>query len=172
MTDLYFVLLILCRYYYWFAFPAFIAKPAWDIGDNGWVEAEKVMGVTAVGWCLRIESLVFTCIQLASIHAALQEKSPLLPYFLARPSTNTSYEIAPVSEYATFFANVSEDSVRVYMVKAAPSGSCRGTAYRVFHRPFRSCPEPWLAPTQPPCIPSFSSPLLHTYASHLELARR
>ena len=48
LTDLPFTLLTLSRYYYWFAFPAFVAKPAWDIGDNGWVEAENVMAIAAV----------------------------------------------------------------------------------------------------------------------------
>jgi hypothetical protein len=27
------------KYYYWFAFPAFVAKPAWEIGDEGWTNA-------------------------------------------------------------------------------------------------------------------------------------
>ena len=27
------------KYYYWFAFPAFASKPAWEIGDEGWKSA-------------------------------------------------------------------------------------------------------------------------------------
>ena len=29
------------QYYYWFAFPAFVAKPAWEIAENGWKPAEE-----------------------------------------------------------------------------------------------------------------------------------
>lgn len=36
------------RYYYWFAFPAFVAKPAWSIGDAGWQSAEAALGEEAV----------------------------------------------------------------------------------------------------------------------------
>jgi ubiquitin-like modifier-activating enzyme ATG7 len=40
------------RYYYWFAFPALVAKPAWEIEDHGWVEAESTVGVEAVSTSL------------------------------------------------------------------------------------------------------------------------
>ncbi|KAI5116668.1 hypothetical protein M0805_007840 [Coniferiporia weirii] len=80
------------KYYYWFAFPAFVAKPAWTIGEPGWQVAEDALGRDA----------------LASIHAQLQ--SPVKPYFLARPSSDSNssgaYEVAPLSEYSTFFASV------------------------------------------------------------------
>ncbi|KAJ8482112.1 hypothetical protein ONZ45_g15064 [Pleurotus djamor] len=29
------------KYYYWFAFPAFASKPAWEIEDRGWVSIEE-----------------------------------------------------------------------------------------------------------------------------------
>ncbi|KIJ43809.1 hypothetical protein M422DRAFT_30685 [Sphaerobolus stellatus SS14] len=82
------------KYYYWFAFPAFVAKPAWEIGDEGWAEAEGQ----------------FTSDGLASIHKGIQGTSPILPYFLVRKSADaSSYETAPVSEYSVFFANVPEE---------------------------------------------------------------
>jgi ubiquitin-like modifier-activating enzyme ATG7 len=28
------------QYFYWFAFPAFVSKPAWDISENGWRPAQ------------------------------------------------------------------------------------------------------------------------------------
>jgi ubiquitin-like modifier-activating enzyme ATG7 len=34
------------QYYYWFAFPAFVAKPAWEIADNGWKAAEAQLTAT------------------------------------------------------------------------------------------------------------------------------
>lgn len=36
------------KYYYWFAFPAFVSKPSWEIGGDGWVGAETVLGAEAV----------------------------------------------------------------------------------------------------------------------------
>jgi ubiquitin-like modifier-activating enzyme ATG7 len=36
------------QYYYWFAFPAFVAKPAWEIADNGWKAAEAQLTATQV----------------------------------------------------------------------------------------------------------------------------
>lgn len=75
------------KYYYWFAFPALVAKPAWSISDPGWQPAAEVLGISA----------------LSSIHVKLP--STPLPYFLARPSGN-EYDIAPISEFSTFFANI------------------------------------------------------------------
>lgn len=37
------------KYFYWFAFPAFVARPAWTIGGEGWRGAEEVLGLEAVG---------------------------------------------------------------------------------------------------------------------------
>ena len=36
------------KYYYWFAFPAFVSKPAWEISDEGWLSAEGEYGTDAV----------------------------------------------------------------------------------------------------------------------------
>lgn len=36
------------QYYYWFAFPAFVAKPAWEIADDGWKFAEEQLSATQV----------------------------------------------------------------------------------------------------------------------------
>ncbi|KAF8578839.1 E1-like protein-activating [Ramaria rubella] len=114
------------KYYYWFAFPALVAKPAWEIHDDGWVEAQNILGTES----------------LASILTALQERSPQLPYFLARPSPDSSsYEIAPVSEYETFFANTPEDSRIVSFIDSSPHIQNPGwplrnlLAYLRFHHP-------------------------------------
>ncbi|KAF8523725.1 hypothetical protein BU17DRAFT_63663 [Hysterangium stoloniferum] len=114
------------KYYYWFAFPAFLAKPAWEIGDDGWIEAESKLGVES----------------LTSIHAALQKTSPHLPYFLARPSSDGAfYEIAPVSEYDEFFLNTPEISRVVAFIDPSPHAQNPGwplrnlLAYLRFHNP-------------------------------------
>ena len=36
------------KYYYWFAFPAFVSKPAWEIGGDGWKAADGELGAEAV----------------------------------------------------------------------------------------------------------------------------
>ena len=36
------------KYYYWFAFPAFVSKPAWEIGDEGWTNAVDHLGQEGV----------------------------------------------------------------------------------------------------------------------------
>jgi len=42
------------KYYYWFAFPAFVSKPAWEIGEEGWRNASEEFEVPV----LRIQSAV------------------------------------------------------------------------------------------------------------------
>lgn len=36
------------KYYYWFAFPAFVSKPAWEIADDGWKDATSEFSSDAV----------------------------------------------------------------------------------------------------------------------------
>ncbi|KAG2153424.1 hypothetical protein DEU56DRAFT_868769 [Suillus clintonianus] len=37
------------QYYYWFAFPAFVSKPAWQISENGWKPAdEEIKGMESI----------------------------------------------------------------------------------------------------------------------------
>nr|VWO96764.1 Ubiquitin-like modifier-activating enzyme ATG7 (ATG12-activating enzyme E1 ATG7) (Autophagy-related protein 7) [Ganoderma boninense] len=67
------------KYYYWFAFPAFAAKPAWEI-DGDWASAESKLGADA-------------------LHASPR------PFFLVRTSAGQTIT-APVEEYQSFFANV------------------------------------------------------------------
>jgi ubiquitin-like modifier-activating enzyme ATG7 len=41
------------QYYYWFAFPAFVAKPAWEISENGWKGVDEQLSTAQVSspWC-------------------------------------------------------------------------------------------------------------------------
>lgn len=36
------------KFFYWFAFPAFVSKPAWEILDPGWTNADGVFSPDAV----------------------------------------------------------------------------------------------------------------------------
>ncbi|KAH9934441.1 E1-like protein-activating [Epithele typhae] len=74
------------KYFYWFAFPAFVTKPAWEI-DADWQAAEDVLGADT----------------LSVVHA--QQHASTRPFFLVR-TTSGKTETAPVEDYASFFAEV------------------------------------------------------------------
>ncbi|KAF8621303.1 hypothetical protein AX15_007901 [Amanita polypyramis BW_CC] len=77
------------KYYYWFAFPAFVAKPAWEIDDPyGWKGATDE----------------FSDEQLSLIHDQLKARQNPLPFFLVRSDTRESISVAPVEEYESFFS--------------------------------------------------------------------
>ncbi|KDQ19117.1 hypothetical protein BOTBODRAFT_28607 [Botryobasidium botryosum FD-172 SS1] len=85
------------KFYYWFAFPAFISKPAWEIEESGWQTAEDNLGRGA------LESIFTSAQSLGG--------SSTPAFFLARPSSIPSeYETAPLGQYATFFANTAQSS--------------------------------------------------------------
>ncbi len=55
------------KYYYWFAFPAFVASPAWHITERGWVPAIEAG---------------FNEAQMSSIHEQLSRNQPSLAFFV------------------------------------------------------------------------------------------
>jgi len=73
------------KFYYWFAFPAFVAKPAWEIDPPGWRYAESVLSRET----------------LASIKP---EQSAFLLILPSSPSEKPS--TAPLSSYPSFFDRV------------------------------------------------------------------
>ncbi|KAH7105987.1 E1-like protein-activating [Auriculariales sp. MPI-PUGE-AT-0066] len=79
------------RYYYWFGFPAFAAKPAWEIDAAGWTPAQQTLGAPL----------------LSAVSQSLQS-SPLPAFFLVR-KTASGADLAPVKDYTSFFANVPEN---------------------------------------------------------------
>jgi ubiquitin-like modifier-activating enzyme ATG7 len=88
------------KYFYWFAFPAFVSKPAWEITGTGWTPATDV---------LPHETLV-------SVHVQLRDMTT--PFFLIRQSDTT--HVAPVEQFEEFFADVPASSQTVGFVD--PSG--------------------------------------------------
>ncbi|KJA17472.1 hypothetical protein HYPSUDRAFT_46420 [Hypholoma sublateritium FD-334 SS-4] len=82
------------KYYYWFAFPAFVSKPAWEIHDRGWHSAEEELGVDA----------------LSAIHVQLTSQSTAFPYFLVRKEPSGGVSIAPVESYETFYASTASEN--------------------------------------------------------------
>ncbi|PCH36981.1 E1-like protein-activating [Wolfiporia cocos MD-104 SS10] len=92
------------KYYYWFAFPALAAKPAWEIDDAGWAPAAAHLPESA----------------LAALHASTQHAPRA--FFLVRVRDG-SPELGTVEAYDAFFAGVPEDERTIAFVdpSAAPS---------------------------------------------------
>ncbi|KAG6908597.1 hypothetical protein DXG01_004000 [Tephrocybe rancida] len=77
------------KYYYWFAFPAFVSKPAWEIPED-WKNASEEFSVET----------------LTKIHDQLHSRASPLPFFLVREDAT----ISPVEDYSTFFASTPPSS--------------------------------------------------------------
>ncbi|RDB29505.1 Ubiquitin-like modifier-activating enzyme ATG7 [Hypsizygus marmoreus] len=87
------------KYYYWFAFPAFVSKPAWEIAEDGWRDATDQFSSEA----------------LSSIHTQFHSHPSPLPFFLVRSDSNGT-SIAPVESYATFFESTPPSSQTIAFV--------------------------------------------------------
>ncbi|THH32938.1 hypothetical protein EUX98_g1274 [Antrodiella citrinella] len=74
------------KYYFWFSFPAFVSKPAWET-DGDWENASQS----------------FSDATLTAVHSSLHQHPR--SFFLVR-TTNDTHEVASVEEYATFFKDV------------------------------------------------------------------
>lgn len=85
------------KYYYWFAFPAFVSKPAWEIGEEGWRKASEEF-------------------ELSSIHAQLRGQSSPLPYFLIKKGASGGVSIAPLESYEEFYASTSPEAQTIGFV--------------------------------------------------------
>ncbi|KAG8745053.1 Autophagy protein 7 [Ceratobasidium sp. 414] len=99
------------KFFYWFAFPAFVAKPAWEIDVRGWLSAEEQLGRQA----------------LESIHTAVSnppgDGASHVAFFIARPTKSSSgevtYETASVGQWGSFFNGVADDKVEFYLLGIA-----------------------------------------------------
>lgn len=73
------------QYFYWFAFPAFVSKPAWQISDNGWKPAdEEIQG-------------------LEPIYDSLFKSTR--PFFLVKEIDGIT-EVGAIEQYEEFFAGI------------------------------------------------------------------
>ncbi|KAH7907877.1 hypothetical protein BJ138DRAFT_1158950 [Hygrophoropsis aurantiaca] len=78
------------QYYYWFAFPAFVSKPAWEISENGWKSADEELSAN----------------QLTTIHQSLYDDT--VPFFLVKTSGD-SVQVGMVEKFDEFFGDVSSE---------------------------------------------------------------
>ncbi|KAJ1301333.1 hypothetical protein OPQ81_003733 [Rhizoctonia solani] len=85
------------KFFYWFAFPAFVAKPAWEIDSSGWLSAEEQLGR---------ENLLSLYNSFSTLS---KDKSSYPPYFIARPAAKSGYEVSALSEWDSFFKGVPTD---------------------------------------------------------------
>ncbi|KAL4252716.1 Ubiquitin-like modifier-activating enzyme ATG7 [Abortiporus biennis] len=101
------------KYYYWFAFPAFVAKPPWEIvGD--WESAEDVLGSDL----------------LSRIHTLTSASTPPLPFFLVQNEPGKKVSIAPVEEYSKFFEGVPDEHRTIAFLDPSSSPSNPGWPLR------------------------------------------
>ncbi|EKM57005.1 uncharacterized protein PHACADRAFT_254465 [Phanerochaete carnosa HHB-10118-sp] len=89
------------RYYYWFAFPAFVAKPAWEAGGD-WQSASETLSSETL-------SAVYT-----ALHTEPRQ------FFLVRTSS-AAPEVAPIEELQKFFDGVPPEHRLIGFVD--PSGA-------------------------------------------------
>ncbi|KAG7452779.1 E1-like protein-activating [Guyanagaster necrorhizus] len=66
------------KYYYWFAFPAFVASPSWHITERGWVPAIQAG---------------FSEAQMSSIYEQLLGNQPLQAFFVVLTPSDASTEV-------------------------------------------------------------------------------
>ncbi|KDR82941.1 hypothetical protein GALMADRAFT_238629 [Galerina marginata CBS 339.88] len=102
------------KYYYWFSFPAFVSKPAWEIDDGGWKSAAEVYDDN----------------QLFSVHSLLHEQATPLPYFLLKKSQSGDVSIAPVEAYETFYASISPEEQTIGFIDPSADPSNPGWPLR------------------------------------------
>ncbi|KAF5347899.1 hypothetical protein D9756_010202 [Leucocoprinus leucothites] len=90
------------RYHYWFAYSAFVAKPAWEIA-NSWSPASNY----------------FSPNSLPAIQAALSSQPAPLPFFLVHDD-----KVTPVEDFKSFFTSVpSEDQIVAFIAPSTAPAS-------------------------------------------------
>jgi hypothetical protein len=76
------------KYYYWFAFPAFVSKPAWEIGEEGWRKASEEFEVPIS----RIPSTMDELTEDISCHQSTPNYAVNRPHFHTSSSRKTRLE--------------------------------------------------------------------------------
>ena len=156
------------QYYYWFAFPAFVAKPAWEIAENGWKPAEEQFSATQVVPCLaRVTHLIRT----SSSHPSSTHSTP-------RPNHTLLSHSPTIRHRCTQLTRPRLSSQAMSHTPCVPSPHvliCSSTPRTDHHRvPGSLCctREPRLASAQPPRIPPRTIPIPHHLRQRLVLARQ
>ena len=151
------------RYYYWFAFPAFMSKPAWEIAADGWKDAKDELSAEAVSQLMAFLALkTNSWEQLSSIHDQLRSHSNPLPFFLVKNSSKET-SISPVESYLEFFASTPASSVRFTHIHSLSDPVL--TTYRSGLLPLWT-PQPTLRTQVGP-----SETFLHTYRHYTRTPR-
>ncbi|KIP07781.1 hypothetical protein PHLGIDRAFT_29879 [Phlebiopsis gigantea 11061_1 CR5-6] len=98
------------KYFYWFAFPAFVAKPAWEI-DGEWQSASQVLGDKT----------------LVSVRTSIHSNLP--PFFLVR-TDGSEPKVAPVADFVKFFDGVPAEHRTIAFVDPSAQPSNPGWPLR------------------------------------------
>ncbi|KAK7682580.1 hypothetical protein QCA50_014380 [Cerrena zonata] len=100
------------KYYYWFAFPAFVAKPAWDV-DGDWAAASTQFNNEAL-------NTIFN-----TVH---QPRNLSSLYVLQVPHQKP----APVEDYETFFKDVPTSARTIAFIDPSAAPSNPGWPLRIY----------------------------------------
>lgn len=155
------------QYYYWFAFPAFVAKPAWEIADNGWKPAEQQLSPTQVVtlFLLTRTHLIYRSTQLTSIFDALHTETK--PYFIVK-LTGDAAKVHAIDQ-----ADLNDSqSVRVLFTCTDSPTHPSTTDHHRLPGSLRLAREPRLASPQPPRLPPRPIPIPHHLPQRSLLARQ
>ncbi|KIK81706.1 hypothetical protein PAXRUDRAFT_832674 [Paxillus rubicundulus Ve08.2h10] len=82
------------QYYYWFAFPAFVAKPPWEISESGWKGVDEQLSTA------QLESIF------NSLHAETR------PFFFVQVTSDTA-QVHSIDQAETLFSSTMTQSVIV-----------------------------------------------------------
>jgi hypothetical protein len=146
------------KYYYWFAFPAFVVKPAWEIdGELTLIKEDEVAKFCYVLSTFATETRNKKVKPLAKAYEEFSANRPgERAACLLKKTATGSIKMAKLSEYSTFFDGVEEEEASI---KAIPgiffsfsisqlNSRIVSPAHVVLCRPFATSECPGLAFTQ------------------------
>ncbi|PWN49361.1 putative APG7-component of the autophagic system [Violaceomyces palustris] len=116
------------RFYYWFGYPALVAKPGWTIDEashdghgGAWIPALEVLGERSMN-------------HVSSSLARRKAEEKSCNFFLLRPgrSDPSLLEIGEVIEYESFFEGVQESQRIASFLDPSPSSAAPGWPLRNF----------------------------------------
>ncbi|KAN0063852.1 Autophagy protein 7 [Thecaphora frezii] len=106
------------RFYYWFAFPALTAKPAWELGGNGgWEPVSAALGAQPTS-------------SLAAQLVRRHESGSRCDFFLIKRSASGGVELADVKRFDSFFSDVADDERLVGFLDPSSSAEAPGWPLR------------------------------------------
>jgi hypothetical protein len=138
-------------YHYWFAFPALVSKPGWDLEGEGLTEMDVSVGLMVC----RVKLISQDVSEIRELEELSGRKD--LGFLVKGEAGQRT--AAPFKDAASFFEGVPEDEVGLYGLVRAEI-----LAHHRIPRPFFPAPEPRMDITQYAVLSSHRS--LHIFDRH------